>query len=235
MEVVRLLPELHLLRFTVGPASMQAYLWRDGDELTLVDAGPAGSGPVIAAAVVGLGLDRRAVRRVLLTHHHADHVGGAAEVAGWDGAVVAAHRLDAPVVRGEAVRPAPDLAEWERPLHARITPAVPPAPPARVDRELDDGDLLNVGGGARVLHIPGHTAGSVALHLPGPSVLFTGDTVAGHEGRVILGVFNDDRAAAAESSHRLAGLDVEVACFGHGNPVVGGAAAALRAAAADLP
>ena len=34
-------PQLTLLRFTVG----QAYVWRDGDELTLIDTGPAGSGP----------------------------------------------------------------------------------------------------------------------------------------------------------------------------------------------
>ncbi|PAK26805.1 MBL fold metallo-hydrolase, partial [Streptomyces sp. alain-838] len=40
MDVIELLPRLHLLRFPVG----QAYLWRDGDDLTLVDAGPAGAG-----------------------------------------------------------------------------------------------------------------------------------------------------------------------------------------------
>ena len=45
MDVIELLPHLHLLRFPVG----QAYLWHDGDESTLIDAGPAGSAAPIAA------------------------------------------------------------------------------------------------------------------------------------------------------------------------------------------
>lgn len=51
MDVIELLPRLHLLRFPVG----QAYLWRDGEELTLVDAGTAGSGRPIAEAIRALG------------------------------------------------------------------------------------------------------------------------------------------------------------------------------------
>ncbi len=47
METIEITPNLRMLRFEVG----QAYLWRDGDELTLVDTGPAGSGPGIAAAI----------------------------------------------------------------------------------------------------------------------------------------------------------------------------------------
>jgi len=76
----------------------------------------------------------------------------------------------------------------------------------------------------------------VAFFLPGPRVLFTGDTVArGPDGRVMLGVFNSDPVAAAASLRRMAALDAEVACFGHGEPLMEGAAAALRAAAARLP
>ncbi|GAA3735330.1 glyoxylase-like metal-dependent hydrolase (beta-lactamase superfamily II) [Spinactinospora alkalitolerans] len=106
-----------------------------------------------------------------------------------------------------------------------------------MDREVDDGDVLEFGGGARVLSIPGHTDSSVALHLEGPDVLFTGDAVADVE-QTVLGVFNTDRDRAIESLHRLAGLETSTACFGHGPPIIGDAAAALHAAAedaADLP
>jgi glyoxylase-like metal-dependent hydrolase (beta-lactamase superfamily II) len=230
METVELLPRLHMLRFEVG----QAYLWRDGDELTLIDAGPAGAGDGIAQAVRGLGLEPAAIRRIVLTHWHPDHAGGAPEVRGRHGAEVLAHRLDAPVVRGEVPGAPPVLTDEERPIHERVTPLVPPAPPSPVDGELEEGDVLPFGGGARVLSIPGHTDGSIAVHLPEHGVLFTGDTVASWEGEVILGVFNVDRARAAESFRRLAGIDSEVACFGHGDPVVGAAAAALRGAAARL-
>ncbi|WP_405770503.1 MBL fold metallo-hydrolase [Streptomyces sp. NBC_00080] len=67
MDVIELLPRLHLLRFPVG----QACLWRDGGELTLVDAGPPGSGGAVAEAVTALGYRPGSVRRIVLTHFHA--------------------------------------------------------------------------------------------------------------------------------------------------------------------
>ena len=52
---------------------------------------------------------------------------------------------------------------------------------------------------------------------------------------MICGVFNVDRAQAAASFRRLAALTVQVACFGHGDPLTHDATAALRAAAERLP
>jgi hypothetical protein len=49
------------------------------------------------------------------------------------------------------------------------------------------------------------------------------------------GVFNTDRVLAAASFRRLAGLDTEVACFGHGEPLTDHAAEHLRAAARREP
>lgn len=203
----------------------QCWLWRDGDEVTLVDSGPAGSGGLIAAALAGIGLGRDAVVRVVLTHFHRDHAGSAAEVRSWSGAEVVAHAADAPVVRGEVAGPVPDLLPVEEELLARVTTDMPPAPSCPVDREVVDGEVLPFGGGARVVHAPGHTAGSIGLHLPGPRVLFTGDTVAEHEGAVILGPFNLDRRRAAESFRRLVALDVDLALPGHGEPIDGAALA----------
>lgn len=80
---------------------------------------------------------------------------------------------------------------------------------------------------------PGHTDGSIALHLPGPGVLFTGDTVAHVNGQVTPGVFNLDRAEMLRSFGRLAELDARLACVGHGGPVLD-AGTALRAVAAAL-
>ncbi|MFC9466646.1 MBL fold metallo-hydrolase [Streptomyces coelicoflavus] len=227
MDVVELLPRLRLLRFPVG----QAYLWRDGDEVTLIDAGPAGSGARIAAYARAAGR----VRRVVLTHFHEDHAGGAAEAGALAGAEVVAHALDAPVVRGEVPGPPPALEDWERPLHEDALRRLPRGGfdrPARVT-EVVDGDVLDFGGGARVVHAPGHTDGSIALHLPSHGVLFTGDAVAASpvDGSVLLGVFNLDRDRAVASFGRLAALDTEVACFGHGDPVTARAGVVLRAAA----
>ena len=102
-----------------------------------------------------------------------------------------------------------------------------------VDRELVDGDMLDFGGGAEILAIPGHTEGSIAIHLPSHGVLFTGDTIA-NVGSVMLGTFNQDRAQTVASFRRLATLDVETACFGHGEPIASGAGTKLREVAATL-
>lgn len=229
MDVIEISSEITLLRFAVG----QAYLWHDTHSLTLIDAGIAGSGPEIAAALSTLGAKPTDLDQVVITHFHEDHAGSAAEVAGWGEVMVAAHRLEAPIIRGEVPGPPPNLTAQEAAWHESIVGlGLPPAPPVRVDVELEDGDILPFGGGAQVLHIPGHTPGSLALFLPESGVLFTGDSVASLDGEVILGPFNVDRDQAAASFRRLAQIDSRAALFGHGDPVLTGAGEVLRRAAA---
>lgn len=223
-------PGLHMLHLKFG----QAYLWTDEDGLTLVDTGTADSGDEIAEAIERLGLRKDAVRRVVLTHYHEDHSGGAAAVASWGEVTVMAHHLDAPMIRGDVPAPPPNFTDEERELHRSLgAHLLPPAPPCRVDRELHDGDVIDFGGGARVVATPGHTDGSIAIHLPDERVLFTGDTVAHVNGQVIPGVFNMDRDEMLRSFRRLAELDVDVACVGHGEPVLGARAALQKALSSD--
>ncbi|MER6993563.1 MBL fold metallo-hydrolase [Saccharopolyspora hirsuta] len=226
MDVDLVVPGLYHLRPDFG----QAYLWLDGRSATLIDTGTVGSGPAITALLTELDVE---LDRIVLTHGHEDHVGSAAELRAATGAPVLAHAGDVAVIQGEQPRPDPVLLDWERPLFDSITPNVPPHPPCPVDQEIAEGDVLDFGGGARVLSIPGHTDGSIAIHLSRSRTLFTGDTIA-HFGEVVLGTFNLDRAQAVESFRRLAELDTEVACFGHGEPITRNAGAELRAAAAKL-
>jgi glyoxylase-like metal-dependent hydrolase (beta-lactamase superfamily II) len=231
MDVTEVRPGLlYQFRFAVG----QAYLWRDRDSLTLIDTGPPGQAAAIAAAVAGLGLDLASLRQIILTHFHEDHVGSAADLAARTGAPVLAHRADALVIRGDMPAPVPDFTPEEKALHERIVAAaggLPAAPPCRVDHELASGDLIDLGGGATVIGAPGHTDGSIAVHIPSQRLLFTGDSVAvGPTGRVVLGPFNVDRTQAIATFRALADLDVDTACFGHGDPVGADASAALRAA-----
>ena len=69
MDVIELIPGLHFLRFPVG----QAYLCQDPDGLTLIDTSVPGSAGQIATAIRALGHEQADLRRILITHFHADH------------------------------------------------------------------------------------------------------------------------------------------------------------------
>ncbi|WP_232519998.1 MBL fold metallo-hydrolase [Actinosynnema pretiosum] len=216
MEATLELPGLLRLRLD-GVA--QCYLVRDDDGVTVIDTGTAGHAGPIARWAAEFG----PVRRIVLTHHHADHAGSAAALRALTGAPVLAHAADAPVVRGEVEPPPPVLTDEDRPLWEAIAPPPPPAPPCPVDGEVADGDVLPFGGGARVLSIPGHTDGSIALHLPALGVLFTGDALASVGGPLRPGVFNTDRVRLEESVRRLLAVGADLVCVGHGKPVRTGA------------
>jgi len=228
MQPRLLVPGVYLLPFEIG----QVYLWDRPDGLTVVDTSIDGSADAIVEAIRAIGRQPKQVTEIVLTHVHDDHRGGAAELARQTSATVIAHRAEAPVIRGKQPQQPPVLLDFERPIFNAVAPRVPSAQPVAVDREVEDGDTI--AGGGVIVHVPGHTPGSIALLLPTLGVLFTGDGIASHEGRPILGVFNVDRAEAIGSLRKQAKLEVEVACFGHGEPIVGGASSRLRALAETL-
>jgi glyoxylase-like metal-dependent hydrolase (beta-lactamase superfamily II) len=218
------------LRMVLDSGPGQAYLLRRGPETILIDTGIAGQGDAIAAALRGWGLDRASLTHVVLTHWHPDHAGSAVELASWPNVQIWAHRSDAPIIRGDSYGSLPALTHAEELFYAQIAGTVPDAAPARVDRELDDNEALDAIG-ARVLSTPGHTDGSIGLYFPNEAVLFTGDVATEYQGQVVLGPFNQDRARSRGSFRRLADIDVDTVCFGHGHPLRGDDTAKLRAAA----
>jgi len=232
MEIVPLLPQLHLIKLALD----QAYLWRDGNELTLIDTGLPGSAGELEAAFAELGYRKADLRRVILTHWHEDHAGSAADVRAWGDVEVLAHAKDAVVIDGRRQGVKPVLTEAETVLFSQLPP-IAPAPACRVDRELADGEEIEfgttatrveadraegLGAGARVIGTPGHTDGSIAIYLPRHRVLFTGDIVAHSPNGLHLGPFNTDRELAKRSLERLTGTPATTICFGHGDPVADG-------------
>ena len=232
MEII---PGVHTIdRLGVG----RAYLYQEADRLTLIDAGLAGSAVRTYGAIEGIGRRPEDLRQIIVTHYHNDHIGALADVAERTGAQVLVHPLDAPVVRGERPAPGPNVTGLWKLLTPLLVRGAKPTTPTRVDRELSDGDEVDLDGGARVLHVPGHTMGSIALYLPGRKMLFSGDAAANALGlgppSGPFGMFNEDREQVKESFRRLAQLDFEVACFGHGKPLDKEASLAFRRAADKL-
>ena len=216
----------------------RAYLYQEADRLTLIDSGLAGSADRIVAAIERVGRKPEELRQIVVTHHHIDHMGALADVVERSGAQVLAHALDAPVVRGERPPPVPTATGAWRLLRPLLARGARSARAVNVDRELADGDEVDLGGGAQVVHVPGHTMGSIALYLPGRKLLFAGDAAANAFGlgppSGPFGMFNEDRPQARQSFRKLAELDFDVACFGHGRPLDREASLAFRRAAERL-
>lgn len=220
VDIQPLAADLFRVRIPTAMAhSLNCYLWLGPNGVTVVDTGWADSAPVIARALELVGRRTSDVERIVLSHFHDDHVGSAATVAQWSPSTVVAGRADTPFIRGVEPGPWPTLTAAEQALNPPMPGTVAPPPPCRVDHEAADGDVLDFAGGAVVLHVGGHTPGSIALHLPRLGVLLTGDLVAESRGNVIVGPFNTDRDQSRRSIGRLAGTDAHIAGFGHGEAV----------------
>jgi glyoxylase-like metal-dependent hydrolase (beta-lactamase superfamily II) len=221
--------------FAINLGPVYAFLIQEADRLSLIDAGLSTSAESILNEIDGLGRKPGDLRQIIVTHYHRDHTGCAAQLVERTNAQVLAHELDAPVVRGDAQEAEPMLSEAEREVFDRITSAVPSLATVAVDRELRDGDEVDLDGGAKIVHVPGHTRGSIAIHLPKKRALFVGDAAARMpDGRLIAGVFNADPDQTRGSFRRLAELDFESAFFGHGAPMDKDACLAFRKVAEKL-
>jgi glyoxylase-like metal-dependent hydrolase (beta-lactamase superfamily II) len=231
----RVVPGVHgLVVRLAGLPYVNAFVVEDdeGPGVTIVDTGIPKRAPRMLAALTALGRRPTDVRQIVLTHHHVDHTGSVRALAAATGAPVFAHPADSAVVLGTAPPPRANRAAASGRLLGPILDRVPIRyePPPSVC-ELADGDVLPVGGGALVVHTPGHTPGHVSLLLASKRLLIAGDAAAclrrGKPGPAI-GTFTEDPAAMRASIAKLAGLEFDTACFGHGSVLRGGANAAFR-------
>jgi glyoxylase-like metal-dependent hydrolase (beta-lactamase superfamily II) len=189
------------------------FVFRDADgQVTLLDMGLGPSGTKVIAALRWIGSDVSDVTRLLLTHAHSDHAGGAAYVAEQTGRGFGVHAGDARYLRTGTV---PPLGSTLGRLLARLPgngfAAVP------VDEELTDGQVLPVAGGLRVVHTPGHSPGHASYLHEDSGVLVTGDAIFNVLGlRWPFRSFCTDFRMTQETAHRLGELEYDVAAFTHG-------------------
>lgn len=237
MEVA---PRIH----RVGAELISSYLVEDGGEVVIVDAGAPADWAKLPGVLTSMGRTLDDVRAVLLTHAHEDHI-GFAERARRAGIPAHIHESDAALARGEEkaqrsmvgpYRPIPligFLVHYVRGGLLRV-------PRIQEVISFGDGATLDVPGAPQVIHVPGHTLGSSALHFSGHDALFSGDainTYAVTSGRTgpQLSPFNRDRATALESLKRIEDLPATHVLPGHGASWHQGVKSAVTAVRATNP
>lgn len=230
MEVV---PGLH---FVERIWDTKVYVLFEGEKVIIVDAAMPGRAGVVWRHLDALGYPPQAVDEIWLTHGDVDHMGSVAALKAGSGATLVVHRADASLVDGRAERELGPVAlggtyqrifNWAVGHMFRFQPVM-------VDRMVEDGDTL---GEWRVVHAPGHTAGSVCFYHPGRGIIILGDAINHRRG--LLGapprLFTPDMDQAYASIHKIAALDFEVCCFGHGPPLMKDAWQRVKALADSLP
>ena len=172
------------------------------DELILIDTGAGWSVDNIINNVHSLGLDCKNLRKILLTHCHIDHIGGAPEIRRRFGSKIYAHHLDAPPM--ESGDPVLTAANWYQTTF----------PPTPVDVKFNlPEEVLTIGQQKTVcLHTPGHTRGSICIYLDrdGKRILF-GQDLHGP----ILEEFGSNLEDYGRSTKKLLDLDADILCEGH--------------------
>ncbi|MBX3080959.1 MAG: MBL fold metallo-hydrolase [Anaerolineae bacterium] len=214
----------------------RVYVIESADGLTVIDATIPNAVKRIAQEIASIGHSLTDVKRILITHAHPDHIGSLAALQQATNAAVYVHPNDVGPVRGENIpMPVPaSLTGLARVLGSLMPPTKMAA--ATVQREIREGDVLDeVLPGLTVLEVFGHSPGQVAFWYPAKHLLFCGDVAMHLLGmRLPMAVATVNMAQAKQSIQRIAALDTDIVCFGHGDPIIGGAAAALRTFAAKV-
>ena len=163
MEV---LPGIHLVP---GVRWSRVYLV-EGDSLTLVDAGLPWSVGRVLGYIEAIGRNVEDLSSILMTHSHPDHASGALAISRRTGAEIFAHGDDTRTHSDRVI-----TLSYMRVFTSLKVP-LPFLQRTPVSHLVVSDQVLPLLGGTRVIHTPGHTAGSVCYLLESRGVIFTGDT-----------------------------------------------------------
>lgn len=232
---MELAPGLH----RIGNDLIAVHLVVTAEGVTVIDAGLSGHERELRRELAGLGLGIGDLRGIVLTHGDADHLGFAERLRARHGVPVWVHAADAARAKGEE---RPGSPSWGRPrigallrflgysvakggLRTRHLAEV---------RTAQDGDVLPLPGAPRVIALPGHSAGSIAVHVPALRALLVGDALTTRN--VLTGgtgaqpaPFTDDPEGAHAALARLEGIEADWVLPGHGPVWTSGVPALLAA------
>lgn len=203
------------LPFRMG--AVNCYLVETGSGFALIDTGGSNKRTELENELISAGCKPGNLDLIVLTHGDFDHTGNAAYLREKFGAKIAMHQDDAGMAEHGDM-------SWNRSsggaLFRIITPILMKFPKSnrfKPDFYVEEGtDLSEYGFDAQVLHLPGHSTGSIGILTAGGD-LFCGDLLENLKEPATNSIM-DDVAACEASLKRLQGLEISTVFPGHGQP-----------------
>ncbi|MFC1942085.1 MBL fold metallo-hydrolase [Chloroflexota bacterium] len=217
-------PKVSQINTLFGETKVALYLVR-GEINAIIDTGTSES-PLddIAPALKDLGLTLADIDLILNTHGHLDHTGGNTAVKSAGNAQILIHANDATLIQnhelyfeecfGPMVTALLGSRQLEKEREHFLQVAGPNIAP---DRQLKNNDVIELGDECdlRVIHLPGHSSGSVGFYWEKEGILFTGDSVQGLGKDAGALPILDDLAAYGESLKRLEQIPLKLMVQAH--------------------
>jgi len=195
--------------------SVNCYLIKTGSGCMLIDTGCANSRARLERQILETGGEN--LKLVVLTHGDFDHTGNAAYLRQRFGARIAMHREDSGMVERGDIFAGRQKDKFFFRMLAPLLFRFGKSKRFKPDFYLEEGDdLAEYGFEARVVHIPGHSRGSIGVVTVGGE-LFSGDLLIKKNGPKRNKLIDDIEAAEA-SIKKLKWLGIKAVYPGHGKP-----------------
>jgi hydroxyacylglutathione hydrolase len=200
------LPDSHV--YVIGdPAS---------NDLSVIDVGLTGKGSNKIQSIKKMGIELEAIKRIIMTHTHLDHIGCLSEIQkAIPGVELWVHRLEAEPLESGDDRGVYGMNEFKGMCQMQFGLKAD-AFKFKVDRKLEDGENLSIGGmNWEVIHIPGHSMGGIALYHSSLKILIPGDVIYADYAIGRFDLHGADAGELKKSLYRLAELEVDMLLPGH--------------------
>lgn len=214
-----MIPEIKTinLKFLAGLASVNCYLIKTGINFALIDTGPSNKRNDLLKELKDAGCKPENLKLIVITHGDTDHSGNANYLREKYDIKIAMHQDDSGMVEQGNMS-----FNRNSNIMARMLFLLPYFRLNKSDRFkpdiyiMDGEDLSDYGLNAKIIHIPGHSKGSIGILMAGGD-LFCGDLFTNTDKPVINSIMDDEEAANA-SAQKLGNLDIKTVYPGHGEP-----------------
>jgi hydroxyacylglutathione hydrolase len=201
-----MIPDSHT--YVVGNPSSQ--------DLSLIDPGLARRGKYKMESIKKMGIDLKDIKRVIMTHTHFDHIASLPEIRKEiPRAELWIHTLEATSIENGDERTVYGMEMLQQMCQMQYG-FKPRAFTFGVDRKLEGGETVEIGGMHwEIIHIPGHSMGSIALYYKPKKILIPGDVIYADYAIGRFDLYGANGKELKKSLMLLAEKEVEILLPGH--------------------